>query len=309
MAKIYNSIDELIGSTPMLRLNNIEKALGLKARLLVKLEYFNPAGSVKDRIGKAMLDSYEAEGLINKNTVIIEPTSGNTGIGIACVAAARGYKCIIVMPDTMSKERIMLMSAYGAEVVLSDGKKGMAGAAQKAEELKKENPNAIIAGQFINPVNPEAHYLTTGPEIYNDTCGEVDIFVAGIGTGGTISGTGKYLKEQNTAIKIIGVEPSDSPLLTKGIAGAHKLQGIGANFIPEILNQNIIDDIITVTADEAYLAARLLGKTEGVLVGVSSGAALSAVISLAKREENAGKTIVALLPDTGERYLSTDLFE
>lgn len=309
MANIYNSVVELIGNTPILELTNIEKKYNLKARLLAKLEYLNPAGSVKDRVALAMINDMEQNGLLKPDSVIIEPTSGNTGIGLACVGAARGYRVIIVMPNSMSVERQQLMKAYGAELVLTEGAKGMSGAIEKAEQLKAEIPNSIIAGQFVNPANPKAHYNTTGPEIYRDTDGKIDIFVAGIGTGGTITGTGEYLKSQNNAIKIIAVEPASSPLLSSGIAAPHKIQGIGANFVPEVLNTNIYDEIIPVTDEAAFNAGRLIGKTEGVLVGISSGAALSAAIEVAKREENEGKTIVVLLPDTGDRYLSTEMFK
>lgn len=309
MANIYNSVEQLIGNTPLLELRNIEKSYNLKARLLAKLEYLNPAGSVKDRVALAMINDMEAKGLLQPNSVIIEPTSGNTGIGLASVGAARGYRIIIVMPDSMSVERQVLMKAYGAELVLTDGTLGMAGAIEKAEQLKAEIPNSIIAGQFTNPANPQAHFDTTGPEIYRDTCGEVNIFVAGVGTGGTITGVGEYLKSKNPNIKIIAVEPSSSPLLCGGKAGPHKIQGIGANFIPQVLNTDIYDEIISVTDEDAFNAGRLIGKTEGVLVGISSGAALSAAIELAKRPENEGKTIVVLLPDTGDRYLSTEMFK
>ena len=308
MANIYNSVAELIGKTPLLELKNIETKYNLKARVLAKLEYFNPAGSVKDRVALSMINDMEEKGLLKPNSVIIEPTSGNTGIGLAAVGAARGYRVIIVMPDSMSVERQKLMTAYGAELVLTDGAKGMSGAIQKAEQLNNEIPNSIIAGQFNNPANPKAHFETTGPEIYNDTDGNVDIFVASIGTGGTITGTGEYLKSKNKNIKVIGVEPSASPLLTKGIAGPHKIQGIGANFIPEVLNQNICDEIIAISDNDAFEYGRIIGKTEGVLVGISSGAALCAAIEIASRDENAGKTIVVLLPDTGDRYLSTEMF-
>ena len=308
MANIYNSVAELIGKTPLLELKNIETKYNLKARVLAKLEYFNPAGSVKDRVALSMINDMEEKGLLKPNSVIIEPTSGNTGIGLAAVGAARGYRVIIVMPDSMSVERQKLMTAYGAELVLTDGAKGMSGAIQKAEQLNNEIPNSIIAGQFNNPANPKAHFETTGPEIYNDTDGNVDIFVASIGTGGTITGTGEYLKSKNENIKVIGVEPSASPLLTKGVAGPHKIQGIGANFIPEVLNQNICDEIISVSDNDAFEYGRIIGKTEGVLVGISSGAALCAAIEIASRDENAGKTIVVLLPDTGDRYLSTEMF-
>ena len=308
MAKIYSSADALIGGTPLLRLQNIEKEFGLKARLIAKLEYLNPAGSVKDRVALKMLNDAEEKGILKPNSVIIEPTSGNTGIGLAAVAAARGYRLIIVMPDTMSVERRILMTAYGAELVLSDGSLGMTGAIKRAEELSREIPNSFIAGQFVNPANPQAHRETTGPEIYADTDGEVDYFVAGVGTGGTITGTGEYLKSKNPDIKVIAVEPASSPVLSGGKAGAHAIQGIGAGFVPEILNTDIIDEIITVENNSAFEAGRLIGKKEGVLVGISSGAALHAAIELCKREELAGKTVVVLLPDTGDRYLSTELF-
>ena len=309
MPKIYTSAEELIGRTPLLELTNIEKALGTTARLLGKLEYFNPAGSVKDRVAKAMLDDAEAKGLLKPHSVIIEPTSGNTGIGLASVAAARGYRIIIVMPDTMSVERRQLMKAYGAELVLTDGKRGMKGAIAKAEELARELPDSFIPGQFDNPANPAAHRQTTGPEIYEDLDGEVDILVAGVGTGGTITGVGEYLKSKNPSIRVIGVEPADSAVLSGKSAGAHKLQGIGAGFVPSVLNTAILDEIITVTTGEAYSAGRLMGKKEGVLVGISSGAALHAAITVARRPENAGKTIVVILPDAGDRYLSTPMFE
>ena len=309
MAKIYTSAEELIGRTPLLELTNIEKELAASARLLAKLEYFNPAGSVKDRVAKAMLDDAEAKGLLKPHSVIIEPTSGNTGIGLASVAAARGYKTIIGMPDTMSKERRQLMRAYGAELVLTDGALGMKGAIKRAEELARELPDSFIPGQFDNPANPEAHRLTTGPEILEDTDGEVDIFVAGVGTGGTITGIGEYLKSKNPNIKIVGIEPADSAVLSGGEPGAHGLQGIGAGFVPSVLNTEIIDEVITVTTDEAYSAGRLIGKRCGILVGISSGAALHAAMLLARRPENAGKTIVTLLPDAGDRYLSTPMFE
>ena len=305
---IYTSFDQLIGKTPLLELCNIEKDLDLNASILAKLEYLNPAGSVKDRVAKAMIDDAEEQGKLKAGSVIIEPTSGNTGIGLAAVAAARGYRAIIVMPDSMSVERQMLMKAYGAELVLTDGSKGMKGAIDKADELAAEIEGAIIAGQFVNPANPAAHIATTGPEIYEDTDGEVDIFVAGVGTGGTITGVGEYLKSQKPGVQIVAVEPAASPVLTKGVAGAHGIQGIGANFVPEVLNTEIYDEIITVTDEDAYAAGRMIGKREGVLVGISSGAALWAAIELAKRPENAGKTIVALLPDTGDRYLSTPMF-
>ena len=308
MAKIYTSVDQLIGGTPLLELKNLEKELRLKSRILAKLEYLNPAGSVKDRVARNMLDEAEKAGLLSPGAAIIEPTSGNTGIGLAAVAAARGYRLIIVMPDSMSVERRMLMSAYGAELVLSDGKLGMAGAIAKAEELKAQLPGSIIAGQFTNPANPAAHYMTTGPEIWNDTDGELACFVAGVGTGGTITGTGNYLKEKNSAIHIAAVEPEGSPVLSGGSAGKHGLQGIGAGFVPEILDTEIYDEVITVSDEQAYEAARLLGRKEGILVGISSGAALHAAIALAKRPEFEEKNIVVLLPDIGDRYLSTALF-
>ena len=308
MSRIYTSADQLIGSTPLLEVKNIEAEEGLKATILVKLEYFNPAGSVKDRVAKAMIDDAEAKGLLKPGSVIIEPTSGNTGIGLASVAAARGYRIIIVMPETMSVERRQLMKAYGAELVLSEGSKGMKGAIAKADELAQEIPNAFIPGQFVNPANPAAHYATTGPEIWADTDGKVDIFVAGVGTGGTVTGVGEYLKEQNPGVKIVAVEPASSPVLSQGHAGAHMIQGIGAGFVPEVLNTAVYDEIIPVTNEDALSTGRRMGRTEGVLVGISSGAALWAAIELAKRPENAGKTIVALLPDTGDRYLSTALF-
>ena len=305
---VYTSIDQLIGNTPLLELSNIEKNLDLKAKVLVKLEYFNPAGSVKDRIAKAMLDDAEAAGKLNKDSVIIEPTSGNTGVGLASVAAARGYRLIITMPETMSVERRLLMKAYGAELVLTDGAKGMKGAIAKAEELTAEIPNSFIAGQFTNPANPQAHIKTTGPEIWNDTEGKVDVFVAGVGTGGTVTGVGKYLKSQNPDAKVVAVEPASSPVLSKGTAGAHKIQGIGAGFVPDTLDTSVYDEVIAVENDDAFETGRLVGHSEGVLVGISSGAAVWAAIELAKRPENEGKTIVALLADTGERYLSTPLF-
>ena len=308
MSKIYTSADMLIGKTPLLELKNIEKRFGLKARLLAKVELFNPAGSVKDRVGLAMINDAEKSGKLTKDSVIIEPTSGNTGIGLASVAAARGYRLIIVMPDTMSVERRQIMKAYGAELVLSDGKKGMTGAIEKAEELSREIPNSFIAGQFVNPANPKAHYDTTGPEIYADTDGEVDIFVAGVGTGGTITGVGKYLKEKNPNVKIVAMEPASSPFLTKGVGGAHKIQGIGAGVIPDVLDTEVYDEGVTVENDDAIEMGRLIGKTEGILVGISSGAAVKAAIEVAKRPENEGKTIVVLLPDTGDRYLSTEMF-
>ena len=305
---VYTSIDQLIGNTPLLELSNIEKNLDLKAKVLVKLEYFNPAGSVKDRIAKAMLDDAEAAGKLNKDSVIIEPTSGNTGVDLASVAAARGYRLIITMPETMSVERRLLMKAYGAELVLTDGAKGMKGAIAKAEELTAEIPNSFIAGQFTNPANPQAHIKTTGPEIWNDTEGKVDVFVAGVGTGGTVTGVGKYLKSQNPDVKVVAVEPASSPVLSKGTAGAHKIQGIGAGFVPDTLDTSVYDEVIAVENDDAFETGRLVGHSEGVLVGISSGAAVWAAIELAKRPENEGKTIVALLADTGERYLSTPLF-
>ena len=309
MPKIFKSADQIIGGTPLLELSGIEKEYGLKARLLAKLEYFNPAGSVKDRVAKAMLDEAEKSGELRPGAVVIEPTSGNTGIGLAAVAAARGYKAVIVMPDTMSEERRRLVKAYGAELVLTDGKKGMTGAIEKAEELKAEIPGSIIAGQFVNPANPKAHFETTGPEIYDDTDGKVDIFVAGVGTGGTVTGVGRYLKSKNPDIKIVAVEPSDSAVLSGKSAGPHKLQGIGAGFVPEVLDISVCDEIMTVTSEQAFAAGREMGRREGVLVGNSSGAALHAAKELAKREENEGKTVVVLLPDTGDRYLSTELFE
>ena len=308
MSKIYTSADQLIGKTPLLELSHIEKAEELKAKVLVKLEYFNPAGSVKDRIAKAMIDDAEARGVLKPGSVIIEPTSGNTGIGLASVAAARGYRIIIVMPDTMSVERRQLMKAYGAELVLSEGAKGMKGAIAKADELAKEIPNSFIPGQFVNPANPKAHFETTGPEIWEDTDGAVDVFVAGVGTGGTLTGVGKYLKSKNPAVKVVAVEPKDSPVLSEGHAGSHKIQGIGAGFVPDVLDTKIYDEIIPVTNDDAFATGKRIGHAEGVLVGISSGAAVWAAIQLAKRPENAGKTIVALLPDTGDRYLSTPLF-
>ena len=308
MSNIYTSADQLIGHTPLLELTHIEKAHDLKAKLVAKLEYFNPAGSVKDRIAKAMIDDAEAKGLLKAGSVIIEPTSGNTGIGLASVAAARGYRIIIVMPETMSVERRQLMKAYGAELVLTEGAKGMKGAIAKADELAKEIPNSFVAGQFVNPANPKAHYETTGPEIWQDTDGKVDFFVAGVGTGGTITGVGKFLKEKNPAVKVVAVEPKTSAVLSTGVAGSHKIQGIGAGFVPDVLDTKIYDEIIPVDNDDAFVVGKEIGHREGVLVGISSGAALWAAIELAKRPENAGKTIVVLLPDTGDRYLSTPLF-
>ena len=308
MSNIYTSSDQLIGHTPLLELTHIEKAHDLKAKIVAKLEYFNPAGSVKDRIAKAMIDDAETKGLLKAGSVIIEPTSGNTGIGLASVAAARGYRIIIVMPETMSVERRQLMKAYGAELVLTEGVKGMKGAIAKADELAKEIPNSFVAGQFVNPANPKAHYETTGPEIWQDTDGKVDFFVAGVGTGGTITGVGKFLKEKNPAVKVVAVEPKTSAVLSTGIAGSHKIQGIGAGFVPDVLDTKIYDEIIPVDNDDAFAVGKEIGHREGVLVGISSGAALWAAIELAKRPENAGKTIVVLLPDTGDRYLSTPLF-
>ena len=308
MSKIYTSADQLIGKTPLLELSHIEKAEELKAKVLVKLEYFNPAGSVKDRIAKAMIDDAEATGALKPGSVIIEPTSGNTGIGLASVAAARGYRIIIVMPDTMSVERRQLMKAYGAELVLSEGAKGMKGAIAKADELAKEIPNSFIPGQFVNPANPKAHFETTGPEIWEDTDGAVDVFVAGVGTGGTLTGVGQYLKSKKPGVKVVAVEPKDSPVLSEGHAGSHKIQGIGAGFVPDVLDTKIYDEIIPVANEDAFATGKRIGHAEGVLVGISSGAAVWAAIELAKRPENAGKTIVTLLPDTGDRYLSTPLF-
>ncbi len=308
MSKIYTSADQLIGKTPLLELVHIEQAEGLEAKVLGKLEYFNPAGSVKDRIAKAMIDDAEQKGALKPGSVIIEPTSGNTGIGLASVAAARGYRIIIVMPETMSVERRQLMKAYGAELVLTEGAKGMKGAIAKAEELAKEIPDSFVPGQFVNPANPSAHKATTGPEIWEDTDGKVDIFVAGVGTGGTVTGVGEYLKSQNPDVKVVAVEPASSPVLSKGVAGSHKIQGIGAGFVPDVLDTKVYDEIITVENEDAFATGKLIGKKEGVLVGISSGAAVWAAIQLAKRPENKGKTIVALLPDTGDRYLSTPLF-
>lgn len=308
MADIYTSVDQLVGKTPLLELTNLERQFGLKARLLAKLEYLNPAGSAKDRVAKYILNDAEEKGILTKDSVIVEPTSGNTGIGLAAIAAARGYRVIIVMPDSMSAERRLLMTAYGAELVLTERAKGMGGAIAKAEALAKEIPGAFLAGQFVNPANPRAHFETTGPEIWEDTDGAVDFFVAGVGTGGTITGTGSYLKSKKPQVKIVAVEPSDSPVLSQGKAGAHKLQGIGAGFIPEILDTDVYDEIITVTSKDAFETGRMLGKREGVLVGISSGAALWAAIEVAKRPENEGKTVVVLLPDTGDRYLSTEMY-
>lgn len=308
MSRIYTSVDQIIGNTPLLELTNIEKKYDLKAKILAKLEYLNPAGSVKDRVAKAIIDDAEQSGKLKRNSVIIEPTSGNTGIGLSSVAAARGYKIIIVMPETMSVERRQIMTAYGADLVLTDGKLGMKGAIAKAEELSKEIPNTFIAGQFVNMANPKAHFDTTGPEIYRDTDGKVDIFVAGVGTGGTVSGVGKFLKSKNSDIKIVAVEPQTSPVLSKGVSGSHKIQGIGAGFVPEVLNTEIYDEVITVSDDNAFSVGNLIAKTEGILVGISSGAAVYAAIELAKRPENYGKNITVLLPDTGDRYLSTPLF-
>ena len=308
MSKIYTSADQLIGRTPLLELVRIEQLEGLEAKILAKLEYFNPAGSVKDRVAKAMIDDAEAKGLLKPDSVIIEPTSGNTGIGLASVAAARGYRIIIVMPETMSVERRQLMKAYGAELVLTEGSKGMAGAIAKAQELAQEIPNSFLPGQFVNPANPAVHRATTGPEIWEDTDGQVDIFVAGVGTGGTITGVGEYLKSQNPSVKVVAVEPAGSPILSKGSSGAHQIQGIGAGFVPDVLNTGVYDEIIAVENEAAFATGKKIGQAEGVLVGISSGAAVWAAIALAKRPENKGKTIVALLPDTGDRYLSTALF-
>ena len=309
MSKIYTSIEQLVGNTPLLELTHIEKKFGLQAKLLAKLEYLNPAGSVKDRAALSMIRDAEKTGRLTPGGTVIEPTSGNTGIGLASVCAARGYRLIITMPDSMSRERILIMRAYGAEVVLTPGKEGMSGAIAKAKELREKTPGSIIAGQFTNPANPAAHYQTTGPEIWEDTDGAADVFVAGIGTGGTITGVGRYLKEKNPAVRVVGVEPASSPMLTKGISGAHGLQGIGANFVPEILDKALLDEVIPVTEEDAYRLGREMGRREGILVGITSGAALYAAVSLAKRPENAGRTIIALLPDTGDRYLSTPLFD
>ena len=308
MSKIYQTADQLIGKTPLLELTHIEKELGLQAKIVAKLEYFNPAGSVKDRIAKAMIEDAESKGLIKPGSVLIEPTSGNTGIGLASVAAAKGYRLIITMPETMSVERRQLMKAYGAELVLTDGTKGMKGAIAKAEELSKEIKNSFIPGQFVNPANPAVHRATTGPEIWEDTDGEVDFLVAGVGTGGTVTGTGEYLKSQKPGVKVVAVEPETSPVLSKGVAGAHKIQGIGAGFVPDVLNTDVYDEIIPVSNEDAFATGKLIGRSEGVLVGISSGAATFAAIELAKRPENKGKTIVVILPDTGDRYLSTPLF-
>lgn len=308
MSAVYTSADQLIGKTPLLDLTHIEKKLGLNARILAKLEYFNPAGSVKDRIAKAMIDDAEEKGLLKPGSVIIEPTSGNTGIGLASVAAARGYRLVIVMPETMSVERRQIMKAYGAELVLTDGSKGMKGAIEKADELAKEIPNSFIPGQFVNPANPKAHFEHTGPEIFEDTDGEVDIFVAGVGTGGTVTGVGQYLKSRKPEVRVVAVEPASSAVLSTGVAGPHKIQGIGAGFVPKVLDTKVYDEIITVSNEDAFATGKLIGKSEGVLVGISSGAAVHAAVELAGRQENAGKTIVVLLPDTGDRYLSTPLF-
>ena len=308
MSAVYTSADQLIGKTPLLELTHIEKKLGLNARILAKLEYFNPAGSVKDRIAKAMIDDAEEKGLLKPGSVIIEPTSGNTGIGLASVAAARGYRLVIVMPETMSVERRQIMKAYGAELVLTDGSKGMKGAIEKADELAKEIPNSFIPGQFVNPANPKAHFEHTGPEIFEDTDGEVDIFVAGVGTGGTVTGVGQYLKSRKPEVRVVAVEPASSAVLSTGVAGPHKIQGIGAGFVPKVLDTKVYDEIITVSNEDAFATGKLIGKSEGVLAGISSGAAVHAAVELAGRQENAGKTIVVLLPDTGDRYLSTPLF-
>ena len=309
MAKIYKSVEELVGKTPLLELSHIEKELNLQAKILAKMECFNPAGSIKDRVGKAMIEAAERDGVLKEGSVIIEPTSGNTGIGLASVATAKGYRMIVVMPETMSVERRKLIAAYGAELVLTDGAKGMNGAIEKAEALQKEIPGSIVAGQFVNPENPKIHYETTGPEIYDDTDGNVDIFVAGVGTGGTITGTGKYLKEKIPSIKVVAVEPASSPVLSKGTAGAHGIQGIGAGFVPEILDTTVYDEVMTVENEEAFQMGKMFGKKEGILVGISAGAALFAAVKLAKKEENKGKTIVVILPDSGDRYLSTPMFE
>ena len=309
MAKIYKTVDELVGKTPLIELSHIEKEFNLKSKIVAKVELFNPAGSIKDRIAKSILDEAEKQGKLNKDTIIIEPTSGNTGIGIAAISAARGYKAIIVMPETMSIERRQLIKAYGAEIVLSEGAKGMKGAIAKAEELHKENPNSIIAGQFVNPANPKAHLETTGPEIWEDTDGKVDIFVAGVGTGGTVTGVGTYLKSKKSDIKVVAVEPAASPVLSQGVAGPHKIQGIGAGFVPEVLNTSIYDEVFPVSNEDAFAVGKLIGKKEGFLVGISSGAAAYAAIQIAKRPENEGKTIVVVLPDSGDRYLSTPLFQ
>ncbi len=306
--KIYGRVDELIGKTPLLELGNIEKEYDLRAKIIAKLEYLNPAGSVKDRVAKAMIDDAEASGKLKRNSVIIEPTSGNTGIGLAAVAAARGYRVVIVMPSTMSRERQVLMRAYGAEVVLSDGAKGMAGAVEKAEELAKTLPDAFVAGQFVNPSNPAIHEMETGPEIFEDTCGEVDVFVAGVGTGGTVTGVGRYLRSRKPNVKIVAVEPTESPVLSCGRAGAHKIQGIGANFVPDVLDTDVYDEIVTVASEEAFETCRLVCKREGILVGISSGAALCAAVKLARRPANEGKNIVVIFPDSGDRYLSTEVF-
>lgn len=308
MSAVYTSADQLIGKTPLLELTHIEKKLGLNARILAKLEYFNPAGSVKDRIAKSMIDDAEEKGLLKPGSVIIEPTSGNTGIGLASVAAARGYRLVIIMPETMSVERRQIMKAYGAELVLTDGSKGMRGAIEKADELAKEIPNSFIPGQFVNPANPKAHFEHTGPEIFEDTDGEVDIFVAGVGTGGTVTGVGQYLKSRKPEVRVVAVEPASSAVLSTGVAGPHKIQGIGAGFVPKVLDTKVYDEIITVSNEDAFATGKLIGKSEGVLVGISSGAAVHAAVELAGRQENAGKTIVVLLPDTGDRYLSTPLF-
>lgn len=308
MSAVYTSADQLIGKTPLLELTHIEKKLGLNARILAKLEYFNPAGSVKDRIAKSMIDDAEEKGLLKPGSVIIEPTSGNTGIGLASVAAARGYRLVIVMPETMSVERRQIMKAYGSELVLTDGSKGMKGAIEKADELAKEIPNSFIPGQFVNPANPKAHFEHTGPEIFEDTDGEVDIFVAGVGTGGTVTGVGQYLKSRKPGVRVVAVEPASSAVLSTGVAGPHKIQGIGAGFVPKVLDTKVYDEIITVSNEDAFATGKLIGKSEGVLVGISSGAAVHAAVELAGRQENAGKTIVVLLPDTGDRYLSTPLF-